>query len=112
MATFTVFAWTGAFASRFAGGLFIAMSALAIAVFAATEPRLLARARTATLTSLAWWLLLVLIASIVTLTKSGRFDEGGPLGLALVLGVYVGLPIIVLAVMSAELLGRLFRDEH
>jgi hypothetical protein len=109
---FTVFAWVDAFASRFSGGLVIALSALAIAAFAATGPRLVVRARIAALTSLAWWLLLVVIASAVTLARSGRFDEGGPYGLALVLGVYQGLPIAVLAVMSAGLLGQLHEDEH
>lgn len=66
LAIFTVFAWIDAFASRFASGLSIALSALAIAFIAGTGPRFVVRARTAALTSLAWWLLLVLAASVVT----------------------------------------------
>lgn len=111
LSIFTVFAWVNAFASRFASSLFIVLSALAIATFALTAPRPALRARTAAFTSLAWWLLLVLIASAVTLAKSGRFDEGGPFALALVLGVYLGLPVAVLAVMLAVLLGRFWVDE-
>jgi hypothetical protein len=112
LVVFTVFAWVNAFASGLAGGFFITLSALAIAFFAATEPRFWVRARTAVLTSLTWWLLLVLVASVVTLIKSGRFDEGGPYGLALVVGVYQGLPIALLAVTLTEILGRLVRNER
>lgn len=40
------------------------------------------------------------------MAKSERFAEGGPYGLGRVLGVYQGLPIAVLAVVSAGLLDR------
>jgi hypothetical protein len=112
LATFTAFFWADALASRFAGGLVIALSTLAIAVFAATGSRLAVQARTALFTSLVWWLLLVLVASVVTLAKFGSFEEGGPYGLALVVGIYQGLPIAVLAVISAGLVGRLLSDER
>jgi len=85
---------------------------LAIAFFSAIGPSFVVRLRTAVLSSLVWWLLLVLIGSAVTLTKSGDFDEGGLAGLALVLGFYLGLPIALLATIIAGLLGRLFNDRH
>ncbi|ALL14821.1 hypothetical protein AQ619_16430 [Caulobacter henricii] len=109
---FAGFAWSNAFASGLARGLFIVVSALAIALFSAIGPSFLVRSRTAVLSSLVWWLLLVLIGSAVTLTKSGDFDEGGPAGLALVLGFYLGLPIALLATIIAGLLGRLLNDKH
>lgn len=109
---FAGFALANAFDSGLACGFVVVVSALAIAFFSAIGPSFVVRLRTAVLSSLVWWLLLVLIGSAVTLTKSGDFDEGGLAGLALVLGFYLGLPIALLATIIAGLLGRLFNDRH
>lgn len=109
---FAGFTWSNAFASGLARGFFIALSALAIAFFSAIGPSFIVRARTAVVSSLVWWLLLVLIGSAVSLTKSGDFDEGGPSGLALFLGFYLGLPIALLATMISGLLARIVKDRH
>lgn len=92
-------------------GVFVVSSALTIALFAATMPGAWRRARTAALSAMAWFLVLILFGGLVTLLKAGRLDEGGPVGLALVIGFYLGLPTAVLAVTAAPLLGRLLDAE-
>jgi hypothetical protein len=92
--------------------LCIVLSALAIAFFAATGSGFWRRVWNAAWGSVAWWLVLVSLGCFITLAKSGSFDEGGPIGLALAFGFYLGAPITVCSTLCAPLLGYFLKGDR
>lgn len=93
-------------------GLCIVFSALAVTNLAAMRRSVIEQALTAIWISVAWFLVLVLLSCAITLAQSEGFDEGGPIGLTLVLGFYLGLPIAVLAVVLAPVLSLLAKHNR
>lgn len=93
-------------------GLCIVISALAVANLAAMRRGVIEQALTAIWVSVAWFLVLVLLSCAITLAQSEGFDEGGPIGLTLVLGFYLGLPIAVLAMILAPVLSLLAKHNR
>lgn len=53
--------------------------------------------------SLAALTLIFIIAAALTLIQQGGYEEGGPIALALGLGWYFGLPILIIATATASL---------
>lgn len=102
---FTGAAWTDGFGFAAVRGLVIALSAAMIALFAARGRGWRGRMGTAALGGLFYWPVLFTIGAVVILAKSGEFHEGGPIGLALVIGAYLAAPILILATALAPLLG-------
>ena len=115
LATLILFAggfWTNAFDSGAVRGVLILLSALAVAFFAATRSNVGSQVLTAVWAALVWCLALVLLGCAMTLAKFGSFEEGGPLGLALVFGIYFWLPVTVMAMPTAPLLGYLMKSSR
>jgi hypothetical protein len=88
--------WKNALGNGWAEAAIVALFSASITLLGASSNGRCNRLLSGLLGSVLAWVALVAVASVMTLARFGRFEEGGPVGLAFVLGVYLGLPIAIL----------------
>ena len=87
--------------------MIIALFSISITLCGASSNGLRHRLVISVLGAVVAWVVLVVVAAVMTLAKFGHFEEGGPLALALVFGFYLGLPIAI-STLILTLLWRVF----
>ncbi len=88
--------WENALGDWWAKAAIVALFSASITLLSASSNEARHRLLTSLLGPAVAWGALTLVATVMALVKFGSFEEGGPVGLTLALGFYLGLPIAIL----------------